>query len=297
MTSTATATSVPTQSEVTFEELDLDTLEVTASWQKERFDPKFAARIAANLREPLIGVLSVAIDPAGKRQVWDGQHRLHALKLAGYSKWMCMVTHADNREQAELFVSQANRKSLTGSNKHAANVFVDPAARDIDGIVRNHGYVLTPGFPNTIRAVSTIYRIYYRAGAGTLDRTINISKRAWPEDKAGRGDIILDGIATFLQAYSDVAVDQEVINILSTITDPAAYLAAGVRMCPTIKDKGGARNAKKFESFAMYLAKEYGRRNNMKLHQKRIVEINRSYTAGVKAAAALVPEVQVPTPV
>lgn len=258
-----------------YREIQLSELFVEATWQKERFDQRFANHVAATFRPELCDPLRIAIDSEGKYQVWDGQHRLHALRTLGVERWMCVCIYADERAQAELFDQQANRKSLTWSNKHAARVQYMESSREIDQIVTNHGFILSPGHENTIRAVSTIYSIFERSSGSVLDRTLNIMKQSWPDMKAARCDIILDGIATFLQAYGNQTVDTNTIAVLGKTSEPLAFMAGATRMCAKIKDKSGFRPAKKYEAFALYMAKEYGRANNMKLHSKWILATKR----------------------
>lgn len=266
----------PPPPNIQWKELDLKTLKVDASWQKERFNQRFANRLTNGFNPALCHSLGVAIDSRGDYQLWAGQHRRAALLQLGYDRWMCMIVHADTAEQARLFVDEATRLGITGSHRHSASVYFDKDERDIDGIIRNHGFVLSPGQDNSIRAVSQIRKIYQRAGGDVLNRTIDIAKQAWPGDKAGRADIILDGISTFIQAYDGLVNDQIIIGILKTFDAPA-FAASANRMCPRIKKGGITVPAKQHESFALYLARQYGRAvPTTKLHSKRVAEANRS---------------------
>lgn len=168
-------------------------------------DQRRVNAMAAGLRLDSIGVPTVSRRGTGAIIVLDGQHRLEALKAAGYADRPIEMTVFNDltvEEEAELFRLFNNTKSLTALDRfRIALVERDPETVNIDAIVRRNGYVTTAGANNSCVAVTTLRAIYHRDQGDTLNRALNVCQRAWGTHKHATHQTVLSALAAMLFRY------------------------------------------------------------------------------------------------
>ena len=151
----------------------------------------------------------------------DGQHRIEALKQIGWGDQSveCKVYEGlTEQQEAEKFLNRNNQLAVTAIAKFRIAVQAGREVEcDIDRIVRSHGLVVsTDGIPGAIGAVGTLHRVYSRAGAAVLSRTLTIVSKAYGD--AGLQAAVIDGIALLCQRYGNDLDDGKAIERLAKVT-------------------------------------------------------------------------------
>lgn len=162
--------------------------------------------IDANMDLEQLGNPTVS-DRDGCFYVIDGQHRVEAYKQWIGEDWVnqsmqCWV-HSDLTEcdEAEMFLKLNDVLTVTGFDKFRVGVQAGRDVEcDIDRIVRAQGLVVSRDkVPGAICAVGTLRRVYSRAGASVLARTLGLIRDTYGD--AGMEAAVIDGIALVCQRY------------------------------------------------------------------------------------------------
>ena len=147
----------------------------------------------------------------GRFFVVDGQHRVEALRQVGWGdqQIQCWVYEGlTETEEAEKFLRLNKRLNVQSLQSFRIAVQAGrPTACDIDRIVRaNDCKVTGDKVEGGIAAVGTLIRIYERAGARTLSRTIGIIRDAF--GTPGLEADLLDGIGYLCDRYETELEDE-----------------------------------------------------------------------------------------
>lgn len=176
--------------------------------------------ICANLDLEQIGAPTVS-----KRGDWfhvlDGQHRLAALKQAGFDgdgyqlQCWCYEGLSDDQE-AEVFLKLNDTLTVDAMSKFRIGVSAGREVEtDINRIVRAQGLrVSRDTIDGGIAAVGTLRRVYGRAGGPTLGRTLRIIRDAYGDP--GLEAIVIDGLALVCQRYNGQLDDEHLVKRLAT---------------------------------------------------------------------------------
>lgn len=176
----------------------------------------WALKIADEFNPDLVGTPVVSYrDDA--YWVIDGQHRIEALRHAGYGdiSIQCWVYEGLTSEQeADLFLSSNDTKLIQAMPRYRTAVHAGREVEsDIDRVVRAQGLVVsTDRIPGAVRAVGTLRRVYDRAGAATLGRSLRIIRDAYGD--AGFEALVIDGVALMCQRYNGHIDDAEAVEKL-----------------------------------------------------------------------------------
>jgi hypothetical protein len=138
--------------------------------------------------------------------VFDGQHRLAALRELGIDTAPCLIHKLSAEDEARLFVRlQTDRKNIHPVDRFRAALFAgDEQATAINGIVEAQGFtILHASALNGIKAVGAVERIYKRDGADHLLLTLGWVSDLWMGDDKATNGYLLDGFAKFLQEYGN----------------------------------------------------------------------------------------------
>jgi hypothetical protein len=188
----------------------LDDLSIDPTYQRPLSKAK-VDKIAEAFNPLAVGVLLVSRREGGELYVYDGQHRLAAMRRLGIKEVRCLVfDEMVKEEESGAFVSC----NTVRGNPRARDVFrallsaKDPSAQAIERIVENCGMKLHldkgSGPNNSISAVSALQRIYDRAGSQMLHDVLTIIGAAWPRGTTSeRAGILILGVAVFLQMYPE----------------------------------------------------------------------------------------------
>lgn len=158
---------------------------------QREFKPAHANAIAAHLDLEGIGFLMVVAAPNGRYYVVDGQHRLAALKLFGFSNddtVQCEVYDSlTRREAARLFLDRNNRLAVHHLSRFRQEVDAeDPEALAIDSCVRHQGlrigHASDAGIGSerpAVGAVVALRTIYRASGVQGLGKVLRIVRDAY----------------------------------------------------------------------------------------------------------------------
>lgn len=193
----------------TFETLPLSKLVVDGHYQRA-LDPKRVHEIAENFDPRLLGTLEVSIRN-GKAAVFDGQHRLAALRELKLPAAPCLSHKGlSAKDEAALFVAlQRQRRNIRPYERFRAMVFSgDPAARGIKRIVDRAGFKVGSHYgvefeqAGGIGGIVTLERIYKRQGPQGLAATLELAK-LWAGEPKCTDAMLLEGLASLLEGYGD----------------------------------------------------------------------------------------------
>jgi hypothetical protein len=176
-------------------------------------------RLAATFDIEQIGVPTVS-ERAGSFYIIDGQHRIEALREIGWGdqQIQCWTyTGLSEQDEAEMFLKLNDTLAVDAYWKFKVGVEAGRETEtDIDRIVRSCRLVVTRDqLPGSIRAVGTLVRVYRRAGAAVLARTLCIIRDAFGD--AGFEAIVIDGIAYLCQRYNGDLDVAEAVKALSDV--------------------------------------------------------------------------------
>lgn len=192
-----------------FKMVPLKDLTIDRRYQRE-LDAGRVKAIAEAFDPRLLGVLEVSRHN-GKCAVFDGQHRLAALKkIKGANTAPCLVhEQMTPQEEAELFVlHQTKRRGIQSVERFRARVFAgDPVAVAIEGIVNDCGFEIGSGQKESevwgIRAVTAIERVYTKYGAESLEAVLRFIAAVWGGDQKSTDGSFIGGVHLLLTGYGD----------------------------------------------------------------------------------------------
>lgn len=140
----------------------------------------------------------------GSYYIIDGQHRIAALKMIGWSDQQiqceCYEDLTDP-EMAELFLRRDSRRAINTFDKFRIGVVADRAAEtDIDRIVRAQGLRVSREKSKGIRCVGVLGRVYHRDGPGSLARALGVIRDVYGD--AGFEAPVIDGFGLLCNRYN-----------------------------------------------------------------------------------------------
>ncbi len=185
-----------------YRKLPVGSLFVDGRYQRD-LRPQRVKAIAKAFDAAQLGVLEVSVRDDDTYVVFDGQHRLAALRTLGAESAPCLI-HAglSAEDEAALFARlQLDRRGLSSLERFKAQVFAGvPHAVAVAAIADEVG--LTIG-KRGVRAVAALERIYRREGEARLAETLATARDLWNGDKRATDGYLLEGLAQFLTSYGD----------------------------------------------------------------------------------------------
>lgn len=211
-----------------FRKLPVGTLTIDERYQRE-LNPARVLKIVAAYNPQQLSVLEVSSRGDDTYVVFDGQHRLEALREMGADSAPCLVhSGLTAKEEAELFARlQLDRRGLSALERFRAQVFAgDEQAIRVQDITTAAGFVIgkagDAGEYRCIRAVSALERIYRREGPDRLADTLDTVRSLWAGDKRSTDGYLLEGMAQFLQRYGNRVGSEQMDHLAAT--SPTAIL-------------------------------------------------------------------------
>jgi hypothetical protein len=185
-----------------YKQVPLGDLIVDPAYQRV-LDESRVERIAEEFDPALLGTLEVSVRN-GKCAVFDGQHRLEALRRRGAAKAPCLV-HAglSIAEEAMLFVNlQTQRKNLRPMDRFRARLVAgEEQAESILEIAKGYGYTITDGgHPRGIGAITALDRVYDRGGEDLLYAMFGLLV-IWQGEPRSTDGALIEGLAIAVERY------------------------------------------------------------------------------------------------
>ena len=189
--------------------LPTSALLVDATYQRS-LNKERVKRIVKDFNPRQFGYLKVS-SRDGKYYVIDGQHRLAAAKILGYTSLPCNVCEglSQQTEADDFRVQQDNMSRIHTRDQFKAAVTAnDEESVKIAKIVAEYGYTLQ-GFginvksPDCISSIGTLRRIARGSADGfkILDLTLYLMRMTWDgQNKAAHG-FVLGGTAAFVKRF------------------------------------------------------------------------------------------------
>lgn len=175
--------------------------------QREKLNQARVDRIDANMDLEQLGNPTVN-ERGGWFWILDGWHRTEAYKQWLGSGWrtqelQCWTYNGlSETEEAEVFLKLNDTLTVDAMSKFRVGVQAGREVEsDIDRIVRAQGLrVSADQNDGSIQAVGTLRRVYSRAGAGVLARTLGIIRDAY--GTPGLDSAVIDGIGYLCGRYN-----------------------------------------------------------------------------------------------
>lgn len=175
-------------------------------------DEEFVDHIVANFDPEQVGY-PVVSHRDGKFYIIDGQHRIAAIKLWNESDKIsieCRVYEGlSSEEEAEMFLRNNDKKTVPTFTRFQVATEANWAVEvEINKIVKQCGLKVSQGkAPGSISAVTTLRRVYDRAGATGLAKTLLLIRDGFGD--VGMGSTVIDAMALIVQRYGD-QIDGEI---------------------------------------------------------------------------------------
>ena len=198
-------------------------------------DPKYnreikiarASELSEKFDEKQLDLLKVSNrDGKGIFYVFDGQHRLYALKKNKIADVLCMVYQMSYEEEANAFATQ---KDLSGgvTSKQKAKAFIEaknPVWTDIDKILAYHGLYLAIGKNmhqernSIVSCTAALEKIYKNSGPSMLHKVARLISKTWPNNKSALKVEIWDAIYYFCSNFSKEFKEEFFIKKLASVS-------------------------------------------------------------------------------
>jgi hypothetical protein len=196
--------------------LPLDRLFVDRSMDLQRpYDERRAQSIADRLDLDVLGVIEVSERPGGRYHIMEGQHRVGALRLAGFTNELveCKVHRglSPSKEAAD-FNGLNDFRAPRAFDRFLVRVTQgDPVAIGVDSILMEFGWRLVSGdAEGCFAAVDKAEKVYVGHGTTNKERgpenfraTMGTLTQAWGRKPINANGYIVAGLGLFYARYGD----------------------------------------------------------------------------------------------
>lgn len=216
-------------------------MRVSPKAQRE-FRKSHAEKFAADFDLEALGFPVVSMR-GGHYWIVDGQHRIEALKMIGWSDQSIQCETYENlseAEEAELFLRRDDRRAIRPFDKFRIGITAErDEETDINRIVMGLGLrVSTDGDEKSLACVGAMHRVYESGGPGVLSRAIRILRDAYSGDGARFRAELVGGMGLVCQRYNGELADDRAVTRLGSMHGGAMEL---LRVANGIKLKTGHR--------------------------------------------------------
>jgi hypothetical protein len=184
--------------------------------------PGRVKKIAEEFDPAAVGEITVSQRKNGTQWVMDGQHRVAAAKLAGYTDKMAarVFTGLSLADEARLFVLKNNTKlpALVDRLFVAAEAG-DDVALQVRKILDKHGWGLKDKHRvSAAGAIQSLAKLDVDEIHGVLDRTMTIITAAFDYAPESTNKIIVLGLGQVINKYPLTFRDPRAISVLVRLT-------------------------------------------------------------------------------
>lgn len=182
-------------------------------------DRRRVSKMAEELDLDAIGVITVSIRENGDHCIIDGQHRVEALRAAGYGNGavLCRVfKDLPLAEEAGMFRLLNNSAKVGFIDQFNVRVIEgDPVAIGVLKIIHDHGWVIRKAVTKGgFMAVAALERIYLRDKVAA-ERTLATITRSWGHELSGADGRIVEGLGLVYIRYGDAIEISALVERLS----------------------------------------------------------------------------------
>lgn len=176
------------------------------SYAQRSYDPRHAKRLSDNWNSRKLGVLKGSKRSDDYVYVFDGQHRLGALRNLGADAPglvpVLVYEGLSVAEEAEMFVAEnaENRKPNPIDVFRLQVVAGDPVATEIQKVLDDHGLTVQFGYTaNSIASVSALRWLHAMDGNRLIHQVLDIVENAWgPTNRDARDGHLLKALGYVL---------------------------------------------------------------------------------------------------
>jgi hypothetical protein len=242
-------------------QVPLDQLIIDLAVQRP-LDSKKSNAIAEALNLDAIGLICVSRRDSGTYSIIDGQHRVDALRIAGFTTDPVDCEIFDGLtlpDEAAMFRLRNNRSAVQKVDLFRVRVIEgDPTAVAIHHLLAKYGWTVSLGsHRGSFGAIGAIERVWLDDPDGkpcAAERTIDTVTTAWGDDSSSVDRNIIAGVgAMYLRYGFDIEVS-DVIERLGKFPGGARALVGRAR---GLKDLIGGRLS---SAVAEIVIEEYNRR-------------------------------------
>lgn len=160
--------------------------------------------IVTNFDQSKLGVIHVSMRSDGTYWIFDGQHRVEALRRLGWEYVLCLVfTGMSYTEEASGFLGHHDTAKPTNIEEwYGRREAQDETVLKIESILGDLDLrVAAGGMPNSIQSVKAIEDIYVKHGKERLIKVLKVIKNGFPSKNSAFKSLLLNGIASLFDEY------------------------------------------------------------------------------------------------
>lgn len=104
----------------------------------------------------------------------------------------------------------------------------EPVAVEFRDVVESYGYVIGGNTNNSLKAASTAFKLFERAGGKEmLSKVLDLTHQCWPSNPNGVNSKLIDGLVLFLNHHMDEYHKEHFVKVMSMI-DPRSIVNKAV---------------------------------------------------------------------
>lgn len=207
--------------------------EVVHTGAQRTEDARNVKRIAENFNPDMFGVITVANKNGINRyHVIDGQHRIAALKLMGYTDQLVPAVVREihtARDAAEAFLGlNSARKPGAIAEFKTAVTAGRAAACEVDAIIQSLGFHVdtNASAPTVIAAVKALTSVHATHGPKVLRGALETIKATWPGERDAVHGAIIQGYGDLLAGHAHELDNRRLVSTVAKRHTAANILAA-----------------------------------------------------------------------
>lgn len=185
----------------TYTRLAVSLLKVHPDIQRD-FDQRWADELTAKWDPKGAGALSVIERPDGTYWVFDGQHRLYAMRILDIRRAWCqvfmLVEGSSEAAQIQLLLGNSRKWHPIDTFKMRVKAG-DHKATFINRVVEENGSRIATGYEGyaCVRALELAYDL----GPEVMEKTVQTIERTWPSSHDGRTLLVVNALGFFHYSF------------------------------------------------------------------------------------------------